>query len=132
MKKIIHVLLISFAIISLTAAIPVQDDQIKKGKTFYDEEETLVKEIYQYKEKHKVVYNPATGDMELSDTPTFIKHGIYTLYYKQDHPDDDLKIQAEGRYVDDKKQGDWHYYTKDGVIIKTEKWDNGKLVSTTK
>lgn len=130
MKKIITALFICFAIANLANAQPGQDDQIQKGKTYYDSAHTLVKEIYQYKEHHRIVYNPATGDMELSDTPTLIKHGIYTLYYKQDKPEDELKIQAEGKYVDDKKHGEWHYYNTKGIIIKTEKWDNGKLVST--
>ena len=39
------------------------------------------------------------------------------------------KVDAEGVYVNDLKNGDWKYYKEDGTLIRTDKYDNGRLTS---
>lgn len=36
------------------------------------------------------------------------------------------KLEAEGKYLNQKKDSVWNYYSMDGLFISTEKWANGK------
>ncbi len=89
------------------------------GKTFYDDEKTILKEVYSY--KTVTTLNPRSGE---SMDKEKVKDGRYFKYYRSG----ELKIS--GRYKDGKKNGDWKYYNKKGKINKIETYKNGKLVET--
>lgn len=52
----------------------------------------------------------------------FVKDGV--AYAKMYYPD--AKLQAEGKYVNQKKDSVWNFYNVDGLFLSTENWVNGK------
>ena len=54
-----------------------------------------------------------------------IPNGISRQYY------DNGQLKADFFWLQGKKQGIWTYYTETGVLLKTEIYDDDKLISTT-
>lgn len=118
MKKLILTLLIATISFFYTNAQHVDGD---KGKTYYDEAKTMLKEVYNYKE---VTVFSATGDNSIVETK-LKKHGQYFYYYQNG------KVKISGIYKNDEKHGTWKYFDEKGTLIKEEEYQEGKLVKST-
>lgn len=91
------------------------------GKTYYDQNENKLKEVYSYKQV--TVFNPRTSEGRKKKQ---VKHGPYFFYYK----DGDIKIS--GRFKDGEKHGKWEHYSKEGDLKKVVKYKNGEEVNIKK
>lgn len=91
------------------------------GKTYYDENENKLKEVYSYKQV--TIFNPRTSEDRKKKQ---VKHGPYFFYYK----DGDIKIS--GRFKDGEKHGKWEYYTKKGNLTKVVKYKKGEKININK
>ncbi len=98
-----------------TLAQHITDDA---GKTYYDEAQTQLKEVYSYKQV--TIFNPRTSEGRKQKE---VRHGPYFFYYR----DGDIKIS--GRYKDGEKHGRWEHYTEDGTLKKVVQYKEGKQVS---
>ena len=110
-------------VVTLLAPIAVSGQHItdKKGKTFYDEEQTQLKEVYSYKQV--TVLSPRTSE---SQSKKQVRHGPYFYYYK----DGDIKVS--GRYKDGERQGKWEHYSEDGTLRKVVRYKAGKQTNINK
>ena len=69
------------------------------------------------------------------DYECHVLDGITTIYSQYQTVGDDTPslvpyIYAEGEFLEGKYNGVWKFYDKNSKIIKTEKWNNGVLIST--
>lgn len=85
------------------------------GKTYYDNDQTKLKEVYSYKQV--TVLNPRTGGEPQKKQ---VRHGPYFFYYK----DGDIKVA--GRFKDGDRHGTWEHYSEDGTLQKIVKYKTGK------
>ena len=51
-------------------------------------------------------------------------HGMYTSYYKNGQK------EYEGRYINNKRTGDWTYWDEKGQKLETVKYQSGEIVET--
>lgn len=58
------------------------------------------------------------------DTETNIAHGIFAFY------GEDGKLDSIGKTFDNRKIGDWTYYTDSGTVWKRDVYENGKLIKS--
>lgn len=96
------------------------------GKTFYYYDSLSrkkVKEIYHHIQEFRTIYD---RDGNVIDTILHIKNGPYTRYYENG------KLECSGFYKQEKKNGTWLFYDRNGKHIRTEQWDSDKLVSSVK
>lgn len=90
------------------------------GKTYYDEKETQLKEVYSY--KTVTTLNPRGGGEGMEKEK--VKDGRYFKYYKSG------QLEISGKYKDGKKHGKWKYYNQEGKVSKIETYKNGNLKKT--
>lgn len=88
-----------------------------KGKTYYDEEQNTLKEVYSYKQV--TVLSPRSSEMQEKKQ---VRHGPYFYYFK----DGDIKVA--GLYKDGQRHGKWEHYTKEGQLRKVVKYREGDKV----
>lgn len=93
------------------------------GKTYYDEAKTRIKEIFHYVLEYRFGRSEENPE-EMIHKSVAIKNGPYTLYYTNG------KLQASGYYARDKKSGTWKYYSKDGLLIRTEEYKDDQLIKS--
>ena len=92
-----------------------------KGKTYYDEDHTQLKEVYSYKQV--TVLNPRTSE---SQKKKEVRHGPYFYYYQ----DGDIKVA--GRFKDGERHGKWKHYHEDGTLQKLVTYQEGAEVKVNK
>lgn len=88
------------------------------GRSYYDEEEKIVKEVYSVREVQK--FNPRDKNPDVK--VVFVKHGAYFKYYESG------QLKKSGNYNNDKKDGEWTYYDEEGNIIRTVTYDKDVVV----
>lgn len=121
-KFIVLALLISIANQKLSAQVI---DEVN-GKTYYYYDSLThkkVKEIYHHIQEIKI-FTDNHGNS--TDTLITIKNGPYTRYYESG------QLECSGYYDHGKKNGTWKYYTQKGTMIRTEQWNQDKLVKSDK
>lgn len=91
------------------------------GKTYYDNSQNKLKEVYSYKQV--TIFNPRTSEGRKKKQ---VKHGPYFFYYK----DGDIKIS--GRFKDGEKHGKWEYYSEEGDLTKVVKFEDGEEININK
>lgn len=92
----------------------------EKGKKYYDEEQTKLKEVYSYEKVHK--YDPRNPDE--GRKTELRKHGPYFYYYRNG------QLKISGNYKEGAKHGEWKYYDKEGNLTKVEKFKKGERQET--
>lgn len=91
------------------------------GKTFYDSEKKKLKEVFHYKEITRYYIDP-------KDTENFIdstfaeKNGPYVCYHENG------KLKMSGYYKSGIQDGLWKYYNTEGVLIRQEQYNDGKVL----
>jgi len=104
----------------ISTGLTAQHISDEKGKKYYDEEKTKLKEVYSYEKIHK--YDPRNPDEERKTE--LRKHGPYFYYYRNG------QLKISGNYKEGSKHGDWKHYDQKGNLTKLEKFKKGKLRET--
>lgn len=124
MKKWRILAALAFTVATCKINAQVIDDT--NGKTFYYYDSIShkkVKEIYHHIQEFRTMYD---RDGNVTDTILHIKNGPYTRYFENG------KLECSGFYNREKKNGTWLFYDRNGKHIRTEQWENDKLVSSVK
>ncbi|MCC7534331.1 MAG: hypothetical protein IT246_10355 [Bacteroidia bacterium] len=124
MKIKFSIVLGVLGLISLHTKAQVIDDV--NGKTYYYYDSLTnkkVKEIFHHIQEFKVMWD-ASGNER--DTMITIKNGPYTRYYESG------KLNCSGFYDRNKKTGTWKYYSEAGKIIRSEQWQDDKMIKIMK
>lgn len=116
MKKIILFSLL-FSLLAIYGK--AQNIEADNGKTYYDKAKTKPKEVFSFKEVTR--FDP--NNPSAKPTVSRIKHGPYFYYFENG------KLKVSGQYKDEQKHGEWKTYDEHGILIKTEKYENDKLVN---
>jgi hypothetical protein len=85
------------------------------GRTYHDEEQTMVKEVYSFKEVQR--FNPRRPEEGIQIDE--VKDGAYFRYYKNG------QLEVMGTFHDGKKHGAFRYFDEDGKEVKTVRFSEG-------
>lgn len=95
------------------------------GKTYYyygTGVDKKIKEIFHHIQEFRTMYDNQGNS---HDTIVYIRNGPYTRYFESG------QLDCSGYYTREQKSGTWKYYSQAGKLIRTEEWNNGKLVRST-
>ena len=92
----------------------------QSSKSYYDEEKTKLKEVYNFIEVNTF---SERGDNQIIGTK-MVKHGPYFYYYENG------KLRIQGNYKRDQRHGTWTYYDESGKTLRVEEYRDGELIST--
>lgn len=88
------------------------------GRTFFDDEEQIVKEVYSYKEVQR--FNPERPEEGI--TFEEVKDGQYFRYYENG------RLEVMGTYSDGEKNGKFRYFDEEGNELESIIYNNGQKV----
>jgi hypothetical protein len=119
-----HLFLLPALIVLFSSSLLAQEADPLAGESYtYHDSLTRkkVKEVFHHKQVVKIMPDPVNyGDY--IDSVTYVRNGAYMRYY------DNGKLEVEGHYKEDKQDGTWTWFDRNGKQVKTEKYSNGKLI----
>jgi hypothetical protein len=119
-----HLFLPTALILLFSSSLLAQEADPLAGESYtYHDSLTRkkVKEVFHHKQVVKIMPDPVNyGDY--IDSVTYVRNGAYMRYY------DNGKLEVEGHYKEDKQDGTWTWFDRNGKQVKTEKYSNGKLI----